>query len=734
MALAEEAKLWVRLGLKDGLTSGLNKAGKGLGRFDSNVGRVGKGVGQMGLGFARAGVIIGAAGVAAGVAAAKVAIDYEDAFAGVRKTVEGTDDELNALSLTIRKMATEIPVSAIELAGIAEIGGQMGIAIGDMEAFTRTVAILGATTNVSIDEAAASLGQLGNIIGLQSSEYDNFAGALVALGNAGESTEAAILEVARRSGSTGVAIGLAKEQTLGWAAAAANLGMQQELAGTSLQKFYDVMQTTVSGGGDGLRLLAKTAGMTGKEFREVFEKDTQGALVAFLAGLEKLPKEQRLSVIREVFGKQSGLRRLMLGLASSLDDNVIPSLGLLDTEWEKGTAHEEEFAKRLTTVRSAITLLKNQATEAAIIFGEGIAPAIGRAASKLKEFIAAPENAAALKRLGIDIGKSIDSINWDSVLGFARTLVSAFQPALEMVKVIAGLVASLPPGLLGGVAGIVVTNKLSGGLIGEGAKNILGGLLGSVGKNFAASLTGGAVGAIPVRVVNWGGMPGGGGNVLPGAGGAAGAIASIGGAGAAASVMASLVPFAAMLAIPYIFKGKNGTGNVQASVPGGGTLGWQQLGMMGFSAPALQQAMINANNLTVIPAIQRDSDRQAFISRFGNTQLTRNNARLFALTLAEQTQVRHVDALKLRLTTLQQRLHAAKEAGDRTRAAALRAKIEGVKGRIAASNAKLERIARKKTQIVNKINVPVTTNVRIRDVLVARRRATTRNMRTIVMP
>ena len=55
--------------------------------------------------------------------ATKAAIDYESAFAGVIKTVNGTDEELAIISDGIRNLSKDIPVAANDLAKIAENAG-----------------------------------------------------------------------------------------------------------------------------------------------------------------------------------------------------------------------------------------------------------------------------------------------------------------------------------------------------------------------------------------------------------------------------------------------------------------------------------------------------------------------------------------------------------------------------------------------------------------------------------
>ena len=56
-------------------------------------------------------------------ASLKTAIDFEDAFAGVAKTVDATDEELAELRKGIQKMSTELPASTTEISAVAEAAG-----------------------------------------------------------------------------------------------------------------------------------------------------------------------------------------------------------------------------------------------------------------------------------------------------------------------------------------------------------------------------------------------------------------------------------------------------------------------------------------------------------------------------------------------------------------------------------------------------------------------------------
>lgn len=98
--------------------------------------------------------------VALGSYALKTSIDFEDAFAGVRKTVNMTESEFAALDQSIKNMTLVKPASYETIAFVAETAGQLGIAKHAVEGFTSVMTDLGA---VSTDLSAADRFDLNDL-------------------------------------------------------------------------------------------------------------------------------------------------------------------------------------------------------------------------------------------------------------------------------------------------------------------------------------------------------------------------------------------------------------------------------------------------------------------------------------------------------------------------------------------------------------------------------------------
>lgn len=353
-------------------------------RAQSWTAGLGKQVKQgIGMGLGVGGGLLVAQGVSAAIGmvadvvsgSISKAIEWESAFAGVRKTVDASEEEFGALEAGIRGMSKEIPIAATELAGLAEAAGALGIAKEDILEFTRVTALIGTTTDVSADQAATSLGQLSNVLGLTSDDYERFGSTLVDLGNKGASTESQILEIASRAGAGSKLIGMASAETLAWASAVANLGIEVEAGGSSLQTFFLKSAKAVADGTEKLETYARVAGMTGAEFKTAFEKDATGALQTFIEGLGSLTQGEQLQALADLDFNDVRITRTLLGLAGNVD-NLGNSLTVANEAWEENSALSEEAAKRFGTTESKLQILGNRMDDLAVTFGDTLLPAL----------------------------------------------------------------------------------------------------------------------------------------------------------------------------------------------------------------------------------------------------------------------------------------------------------------------------------------------------------------------
>lgn len=597
-----------------GVSREMQKAERIAGKAGTNMGR-----------NLERGVVLGAGAAVGAIGyAINAAQDWESAVAGVAKTVDG---DVSTIAAGIRDMSREVPLAATELAGLAESAGALGIAKEDILDFTRVSATLGVTTNVSADDAATALGQLGNVLDLHSADFERFGSTLVDLGNKGASTEAQILEITRRAGGAAHLLGLGAAATLGWSSAMANLGINEELAGTALQSFFTKSLGIVSTGGADLAKMAKIAGQTGKAFKKAFAKDAGAALETFIAGLAKLPKDQRLKAVQDLFGKTSGLNRGLLGLADSYSRNLAPSIDTATSAWEANTAMGAEAEKRYKTTASQVQLLKNNFHDAAITVGTELLPVVNDLAKEGVDWLKGhqPEIAQFAKDLAAglkDAVKWASSLDWEAIgnalktgAGFAKDLINAFASAPPWIQqlLVGGFVANKFTGgaisdVIGDVMGAALKQKLGLMTVQAGVVNVNGGVAGGAAGGAAVTaagivkgLAGLGIGFVGSQVLSGGIQQGGPAGAAQGAlGGAAmigGGALAFGPLGAIAGSLAAVVQTQQTVAAQNSQLGSQISQGISSQISGGATLAELQTSLAAVDTGINE---IQANPLNVL--------------------------------------------------------------------------------------------------------------------------------------
>lgn len=320
---------------------------------------------------------VGLAAVAGLGMAAKAAMDWESAWAGVTKTVNGTDTELAALESGLRDLTKVLPASHTEIAGVAEAAGQLGVATEDVLSFTRTMIDLGETTNLTAEEAATSIAQISNVMGTTGEDVDNFGATLVALGNDGASTEKQILDMAQRIAGAGSLIGLAESDILAIANAASSMGIEAEAGGSAITRVFTELAKAVATGSPKLDAFAQTAGLTAEEFSKAFGEDPATAFAAFTKGLDRINSSggDVFTLLKDLGMSDVRVSQALLSMASS-GDLLTDSLKLGKTAWEDNSALAIEAAKRYDTTAAQTQIAWNKIKDAGIEAGDAILPVI----------------------------------------------------------------------------------------------------------------------------------------------------------------------------------------------------------------------------------------------------------------------------------------------------------------------------------------------------------------------
>lgn len=168
-------------------------------------------------------------------------VDYESAWADVRKTTKASEEEFAALYDSILGISEAKPVDFIGLTGIGYSASQMGVPYEELNNFIGVAADLEAATDIAGEEGVKSMARFFNVTEKGTQNIGRFGGAIVELGNNFAATENEILNMATNMAPTAALNKWNVPQILAISAAMVSMGINAEAGGTSAGKFMDKM-------------------------------------------------------------------------------------------------------------------------------------------------------------------------------------------------------------------------------------------------------------------------------------------------------------------------------------------------------------------------------------------------------------------------------------------------------------------------------------------------------------
>ena len=326
--------------------------------------RIGEGMQQIGGGLTR---YVTAPLVGIGIAAGKTAVDIDTAMTGVRKTVEATEDEYEALKDAAIAYSETNAISAVDILNAEELAGQLGVSKDNLFAFAKVATGLDLSTDMNVDQASTNLARFANITSMSTltgedaaRAYQAYGNTIVGLGNNCATTESEISDFSLRMASAASQAGMSEADILGIAAAMSSLGLEAASGGSAFSKTISDISVAVATGSDDLVKYAEVAGMSAEDFARYWQEDATGAFEQFIIGLSTSSDD--MNVVLEDLGitelRQSDALRRLAGNTDLLTDSV----KLANEEWENGTALSDEVANKNDSMASKFEMLRNKVT------------------------------------------------------------------------------------------------------------------------------------------------------------------------------------------------------------------------------------------------------------------------------------------------------------------------------------------------------------------------------------
>lgn len=346
------------------------------------------------------------------------AIKFEEAFADVRKVVDGTPAQIAVLRNEIVEMSKVIPTSVKGLSEIMAAAGQSNIPYEELGKFTEQVAKVSVAWDTSEKDTSDALAKIKTQLSLTVDGVGLYADAINHLSNNSAAKAPDLVDFAKRVAANGKMFGFAKNETLAFGGAMVAMGAETEVAATSFRNMGKALTK-----GDNTAKAARAAwariGMSPKAAAKDMQKNAVQTTLKVLDAIGKLPEWERATNAFALFGEEA--RGLMPIIADTKE--LRRQLGLVGTEANYAGSAFQEYMVRADTAQNVIDVLMNKLRARGIKYGEGWLP--------------------TLKEFSLGVGDVVDTL--DKRVG----VIDKIQMSLT------GLVSGLGYGGTGGVREMV---------------------------------------------------------------------------------------------------------------------------------------------------------------------------------------------------------------------------------------------------------------------------------------
>lgn len=364
------------------------------------------------------------AGGASVVAATKI----DTSLTNVKKTVDGTAEDYQKLKEAAIEFSQTNAVSASQILDIESLGAQLGYTLdimsngkSEVQEFGEVVSGLDIATNMDAETAGTELAQFFNIMQIGKEQTENYAAAIVDLGNKNATTESAISAMALRIAGAGKQIGLTGADVLGLATALTSLGVEAEMGGTAISTIMSQIDKSVALNNDTLQTWAETAQMSVNDFANAWKTKPTEALNAVLQGMNSAVESGgNMAVMLDDLGISSLRQTDVMKRLAGGGETLAKAINISNTAWQENTALLNEVANRNDSLSAKFEMLKNQVIAVAEQIGKPLADALLGA---------------------IDAGKPL----FDAIASGAKAFSEMSKEEQQTVLTTAGVIATAGP-------------------------------------------------------------------------------------------------------------------------------------------------------------------------------------------------------------------------------------------------------------------------------------------------
>lgn len=349
--------------------------------------------GKTAFSVARKAAIVGTVIAAPLIVSAKAAVDFEEKMADVSKTTGMQGGALQKFGNDLLSMSTKTRTSIDDLATIAEIGGQLGIAQKDLIGFTKSAnefnIALGKDFSGGVEDAVASIGKIKTLFAQTkdlniADAISKTGSAINELGAVGNGTSANITDFTLRMGALPENLKATAQNTMALGAYLEEMGIDSQIAAGGMTNLLLVAGREING-------FAKQMGISAQEAKQLLAQDPSKFASKFATSFKGMaPDKMAQSLEGLKVGSQETIK--VIG-ALSMDTKRLTDLqNISNKAFSENNSLKNEAAKKEATAAAQMAKLKNNMQALAITVGNALLPVINDLVTAVMPYIQAAAN------------------------------------------------------------------------------------------------------------------------------------------------------------------------------------------------------------------------------------------------------------------------------------------------------------------------------------------------------
>ncbi|ELB2176286.1 TPA: phage tail tape measure protein [Vibrio parahaemolyticus] len=304
----------------------------------------------------------------------KFAVDFESAFADVKKAVnDASDEELEVMKKRIVIEAPKLGVTQEGLSAIIAEGARNGIKKDELFNFAESAAKMSVAFDMTADEAGASMMKWRTTMNLSQDQAVNLANAVNYVGDNMATTAKDITEVLVRQGAVITNAGLDEVQAASLSAAVLSGSASTEIAATATKNLLLSLTAGDSASGsqkDALMTLGFDPADLARDMQENAPKTVEQVLLA----IKDQDADVQTALMKNLFGSESigSIAPLLQNL-----ENFRKAFKLVEQDTNFAGSMQKEFEVQSATAMRKISAFTASITGLFTVLGESMLPVVG---------------------------------------------------------------------------------------------------------------------------------------------------------------------------------------------------------------------------------------------------------------------------------------------------------------------------------------------------------------------